>query len=511
MNKEIKIGKDSFIRYCYKSRYQLALLGFFLVLAYGMKIFNLSISHDTEAMIAVPENMYGSWLQMGRFGEIVLKKLLGTYSLNLYVAGFMMVVGMLLVTVLWSYLFFTISGERNKILLWVFGTVCFTSTIMAEQEAFLLQAYEVTVAMGLVAVALILFLDGRKNKRWYECVASALVLMLSFATYQAMVVLYIAAAAMCFLLFYEKNASQTNLKEQLFYILHLILLFVSAYLIYAIANKVILKALNIETTSYIEGQMAWQSQGIRACIGSIYHHVIEVLKGENFFYTKALIILIVFATVKLMIQKKEKNYWLYSLAMLFVFGCPFLMTIVLGERPSYRTELNIPFVIAFLACIVIDFFRQKKRWIYQVSIVLVFLLGMNQAQATARMYYTEYVQNQEDMILAIKISDRIEQLDVDTSQVPVIFIGGRGAARNLSCLESSDFGLTGWSFFEISYGTGHGTWVMQHYLSTLGINYLYPNEGQIAIAEEAAANMQAWPNTNSVQYINGVVVVKLSN
>lgn len=510
----VKIGRKSLMKYCYKNRFQMILLGFFLVLAYGMKIFNIAISHDTEAMISMPDALYGSWLQMGRFGEIFLKKLLGTYNFNAYVAGFMMVVSMFVVAVLWNYVFFCVSEDRNKIILWVFGAVCFASTIMAEHEGFLLQAYEVVFAMGLVALAVLLLLDGgvarKKWRKWIEYVGAMFILMLSFATYQAMVVFYIAVAVMCFLLYYEKNADDTSTKEKWIYILRYIILFVISYVVYAVLNRIILKELGYGTLEYIDGQMAWKTQGIHSCIKNIFEHVVEVFEGGSFFYTKGLGIVVLLMIVKVVWQKKRKDYWLYILATLFLFACPFLMTIVLGSRPSYRTELNIPFVLAFLICMVLDYTKQKRKILFQFGLAVAFIFCMAQSQNVARLYYTEYVQNQEDEMLAVKISDRIDQLDVDTSQVPVAFVGGKHCERNLSCVPEAQLGLTGYSFFEVSYGTMHGTWVMQHYLSTLGINYVLPNEDQVNNADAASQDMPIWPNSESVQYRDGIIIVRLS-
>lgn len=493
--------------YCYENRYQIFIFTFFLILGYGIKIFNISISHDTEAIIAVPQNLYGSWLQMGRFGQIVLKKLLGTYCFNPYIAAFMMVIMMIVSAILWGYLFSIVSEKRNKIFLWIFGTVFFTSTIMAEQEAFLLQAYEVTVAIGLVAVALILLLEGKKEKNKFKIVGAMLVLLIAFATYQAMVVLYVAGATSCFLFYYE-NHEERNFKDYIAYIGYLIGLFAVTYIVYFLINKLILFMLGIETTSYIDGQVAWTTQGIKSCLFNIYEHILEVIKGKTFFYTPILKISIILTIIRLFLQKKKKCYWLYSLATIFMFICPFLMTIVLGNTPSHRTELNIPFVTAILVVQLAIFLQNKKRWMYNIALVAVFVIGMYQSQQTSRLYYTEYVQNQQDMMLATKISDRIEQLNVDTSQIPVVFVGAHKMQRNLSCLSEKEFEMTGWSFFEISYSTGHGTWEMQHYLATLGIDYLYPSSEQIEIAENIANGMQAWPSTESVKFSNGVIVVK---
>lgn len=52
-------------------------MGLFLFAAYGIKVFNVSISHDTEAIMAVPDSLYGSWLFQGRFGLNCIEKVTG--------------------------------------------------------------------------------------------------------------------------------------------------------------------------------------------------------------------------------------------------------------------------------------------------------------------------------------------------------------------------------------------------------------------------------------------------
>lgn len=508
---KVEAGITSLKEYCSKNKNRILLLGFFLLLAYGIKVFQLSISHDTEAMIAVPDDLYHSWLQMGRFGELFLKKILGTYSLNVYVAAFMMVIGMIAVSVLWGYLFYVISGSMEKISLWIFGSVFFTSMITAEQFSFLLQSYEVTVAMGLTAAALILYLDGLQRKTWYKLILAVLMLMIAFAVYQAMVVLYIATAAMTYLVFYESNREKAELKTHFIYIGQVILLFLCAYVFYSVANKILLAVLNIETTPYITGQIAWKTQGIVACISNIGKHIAEVLTGSGIFYTAALLVMMVLFLIRIVIGQKGKHYWLYVLAALFVYICPFLMTIVLGEKPTIRTELNIPFVTAFLTCMSFEFFGKKKKILYWVMGIGIFAMCMSQAQQTSRLFYTEYVQAQEDYMLAAKITNRIELLDADTSELPVVFIGSREAERNKSCYSPDELELTGYSFFELSFGTAHGTWVMQHYLETLGIHYVYPDQDQMIEAEQEAADMPSWPASDSVKKTDHVVIVKLSD
>ena len=78
---------------------------------------------------------------------------------------------------------------------------------------------------------------------------------------------------------------------------------------------------------------------------------------------------------------------------------------------------------------------------------------------------------------------------------------------------SSDFALKniiGKSYFEVSFSTQHGTFVIENYLRTLGIVYNGPTEEQVEIANAEAQNMPAWPDVNSVKEYDGIIIVKLS-
>ena len=110
-----------------------------------------------------------------------------------------------------------------------------------------------------------------------------------------------------------------------------------------------------------------------------------------------------------------------------------------------------------------------------------------------------------------KISDQIELLNlVEIPKEPIVFVGAREARKNPSCIPGNQLELIGKSFFEVSFGTEHGTWVMRNFMATLGYSYALPDGVQIAEAEQAAAEMPAWPTTGSVVMKNGIIIVKLS-
>ena len=47
-------------------------------------------------------------------------------------------------------------------------------------------------------------------------------------------------------------------------------------------------------------------------------------------------------------------------------------------------------------------------------------------------------------------------------------------------------------------------------MASIGYEYNSPTDEQIQIAEQAAPNMGVWPASDSVQVVEGVIVVRLS-
>lgn len=62
--------------FCRDNQRSIIVICVVLVIAYGLKLFNIAFSHDTEAIISVPESLYSSWMTMGRFGLILIKKIM---------------------------------------------------------------------------------------------------------------------------------------------------------------------------------------------------------------------------------------------------------------------------------------------------------------------------------------------------------------------------------------------------------------------------------------------------
>ena len=162
----IKRNNVSLKSYISSNSYEVFIIIFFALLSYGIKLFNVTISHDTEAILSVPDSLYGSWIGMGRYGAVILKKIIGTYLFNPYIAEFMALTCFVFGAVFWSYLFYR-AGMKNQKFLWIFGSVFITSIITAEQTAFLLQSYEVSLSYLFISVSIFLIFFLGSKEKWY--------------------------------------------------------------------------------------------------------------------------------------------------------------------------------------------------------------------------------------------------------------------------------------------------------------------------------------------------------
>ena len=154
------------------------------------------------------------------------------------------------------------------------------------------------------------------------------------------------------------------------------------------------------------------------------------------------------------------------------------MTILLGQQPKFRTQIVLPFVFGFLfqnfALELIEIGKNGGkvllRGITAISVILIF----QQINITSKMFYSEYVQYEEDVRLAVKITDRIDQLNLgENPEEPVVIIGSRSPRLNPSAY--GGYENPGNSFYEWWFTVEYGTFIIQNFWTTLGYDYHMPN------------------------------------
>lgn len=508
----LRIEFENIGSFCKKNKGSISLAMVIIIIAYGMKLFHICISHDTEAIISIPEALYKSWIELGRYGLIFLKRVLGTYIFNPYITSAFLLVAMCINVVVWEYLFYSLTPRKKGFSKrsFIFPVFFFVSAIMVEQLSFTLQSFEVVVAMLFVALSILMFFMAETGKSRLYHIPSIVLAMLAFATYQSMAPLFVAAAAACFLLLYLRQKEYWNIAFKL------VGSFVSSLFLYLIINKVVQNACGLKTDTYLSGQILWRGDNIKECCLNIIYAFYQVITGRGVYYNLAYTVALVMAVIFIIsaLKKHYKKPGLFLLALFVLYASPFMMTILMGNMPTYRTQIILGFVYAA----VFQFFAswidglgennvvKKFKYVY-ISLLLIF--AVNQVEQAGNMFYTEYVQYNEDVRVAEKISERIETLGLgEEPELSVVFIGRRVPILNRSVSQSYE--LLGKSFFELSFDTNHGSFVMNNFMNTLGYPYKMPTAKEISAAQEYSTSMPSWPEEESVQMHENIIIVKLS-
>ena len=262
-----------------KKHYRLILMSVFAALVcFGYQAFNSNIRIDTEELINHPGSTLG-WLTIGRFGLVLLKRMLGLGVHRTIKSGILMLLFFILGGNVLTYGCYYFSGKKDGKPYWIFTLLYMTSNIWSFQFYFSLQQAEVAFAMLLMAVTGFFMCDlcfcekykeNRSGKDLCKLFLSTVFIVLALGTYQALAVYYIAVCVMFFLLFFwQVNGKREKCGIR---IIFLVAHFGISYLIYrGIAGTWFMAA-----GDYMEGQSNWGSEPAAECA----KNVLRVVKNQ---------------------------------------------------------------------------------------------------------------------------------------------------------------------------------------------------------------------------------------
>lgn len=516
-----------FVHFAKRNRYVILLLGIFTCLIHGDKLFSTNNGIDTEKIIFEGDEIYESWLGIGRQGLVFLKWMLGQRHYNPYFAGMLALLFLTAAAVVFLFLFELVRSERGgdahrtgqRFLNLIFGMLLIAHPILTEQLYFSLQGAEVTLAFILCGISLLL-----AHRR--HLFLGAVFLLPALGVYQAMAPLYLFGIAALGCLHGMCVPGGIRVKEETGYVLRLGLVFWGSF----VPNQ-LLTRLFFSKTAYLSNQIQWDPEQIRAGILRIASHVRDVFWGRGTFYFGAFFwlvlglgMVIVWKSFPLFLSKQEKiteqklSAAIWNLLLfLALAAAPFYLTMVLGERPVIRGQLVLPFVMGFLAYLSGVLLQESEKGRLTaagklgLSLLTLFTVWQ-EADVTCRLYYTDAVRYQEDLWLAGNLEqDVIKFTGQCDYQGTVVFIGKRKAPGNCASLTGDVMGqsLFAWdtdvepvNFWSSSRIVG--------FMHCMGTNYQAPTVEQTALALEAAKKMPCYPAEGSVAWCDGMVVVKLS-
>lgn len=521
--------KEEIRKYVWRNRYCLMFLSFFLCLLHGDKLFSANNGIDTEQLIYLGESFYGGWLGIGRQGLVFFKGLLGLTNYNPYFASLLMILFSVTACGSFGFLFEYVSkqqGAEVEKISWrwlgaVFGLLVFAHPIMTEQYYFTLQGAEVALSFTLIAISLLCAHKWAEKGSFWWLVFSVLLIVPVFSVYQAMVPLYISAGAALGCLHGWPAGKAKEVKKEIYYVGHLAAAFFCGYIL----NQLI-TALFFTRSKYLSGQIQWDISDIGAGIRRILSHIRDVAAGGGVFYFRTFFGLAAILGFLLLfhITRKQKTWGMriWSLLLLFsVYGGPFYLTVVIGERPVIRGQLVLPFTMGYMAylsgVLLIGAVKESRRRL-PVTVAALFLTAIcvvavwQEAASTCRLYYSDKVRYEGDMRLAENIGQDIEKFTGEYNfDGTVIFIGKRENVHNNATVTGD---VMGHSLFEWDTQAEplyfHSTRRILGFMHCMGIGYKMPNEEQTRQAAQCAAQMPCYPAEGSIAWCGETLVVKLS-
>lgn len=514
-------------KYLRENVLSISIIAVCVLITYGIEMFSKSISFDTNIMISNPGYIYDQWYQLGRFGLIPSKMLFCTHWFNRGSATILTAVAQLIFGITWSYLFYASKSDSAKknTFGWVFPVVFLSSPILAEQLGFELQSFEVMLGMIFCGLSLIFLLKAIMQNRYWFYAFGIFMAFLSFGIYQSLVPLFIAGACACFILLWDRYSARRDefeYKTPFFWtiVLKFAGSFAVAFALYNIANRILVKTLNIGQISYLEDKIRWRKEPIDTCLHNIYVSVKDIVFGTDIisqpiYLNRALAVLIpVFIIIiAIQIRKKHKDFYLMALASILLLMSPFLMNIYLGNQADVRSLIGVPFLAAFLADYILSRTPQKLKYARVAVTVFALYLALSQSQISARLYYTADVAYEQAVAVATQVSDRIGRLDIPNAEqgIEVATIGACKVPGNNDTYGDDEVDVMPRTPISIAHSSYQGTQVFQYFMDNLGYNYLAPSPEEIILAEQESKDMPVWPASGSVQYRNGVVIVKFED
>lgn len=515
--------------YFEKYRSRIVLMGLFVFLIHGAKLFSVNIGIDTEDLIHIQGDFYGGWLNTGRQGLYVLKWLTDSLQFQPYMAGLLTLIGFTAAVSGFFMLWDKVTGETAGMGAWVAGGLFLVShPIMTEQFYFTLQSVEICIGLLSTVAVLYLLVEYGKGGGFWRLLLGTVLLVLNFSIYQAFVVIFIfGTVSVLFLDTVTKMKKEENItaKGLLAGVFPYLGVFFAAFLI----NSVITK-LFFSVSDYLGGQILWGKFEVIDNFRAIAGHVLKALTGyEGIHYHFSfglLCIMIAVLTIGLCLrylrtQKKKSVMAVVLFYLAAVFVSPFLMTLVCGGAPVIRSQLVLPLLTGFLAYLALVLLGKKgcnteKRTHLlhtggMVLAVLICVVGIRfQTSMTQSLYYTDEMRYEQDAALGRELIQEIDRVR-GRFTLPVAIVGNKPFSGNHACVTGE---IIGKSFFDHDVDVEPkyywSTRRMLGFFHVLGTDYEQAAKEKFADVVNYSKDMPVWPAEGSIQLYDSMVIVKLS-
>ena len=487
----------------------------FLALVYGRQAFSNYFYIDKEVFVNNPGTFY-NWGETGRFGLILMNRILGMNWYNPYLGGVLFLAGLWLAAMAAGYLFRSVEGRLRDSFLFLFMALFTVYPTYVELFAFQFVAYEIVLAMALLLVSDWYLVQAVRERDRMSFLASVPFAVIAFGSYQSLVPLQLCLYLGIFLLYIYARKGER--KDVFPFICHSAVHFVAALGIYELIAKLFFSGSN-----YLDTQVLWRTEDWKTCLLYIVRNMLHVVTARGAFFTLVFDLCCgtgLAALAILFVRYRGRAVW-YGLGLLGVALSPFYLSFVVGAIPANRTQIVLPMangVLWLFGSLVLSE-ELKSYWRKAVRGLLVFAgccMVYLDLMPVMRIFYTRDVVGKADEATAAMVVDELNDIpSIVSEEKGVVFIGRMPAQLNNACYTLEEcWTYVIMSVFELDYDFEpyyyHSSRRILGFFETLGIRHLSLLDAELLpAAYEDSEDMPVWPSEGSVREFDDYVIVKL--
>lgn len=480
------------------------------VIAYGGDIFNFSLNIDSENH-AFDYGAKAGWVAQGRWGMYFLSSILLPDAIMPVIPMLIAVAGSAI-----GALFFvhTLSSSRS-IADYLAAPIAIACPVIYFAFYFTTLGYGVGIAFAVTSYGMYML------TRWTRggAIVAALCFCFGIGIYQAVMPLI----AVIFLLYLVSSVIQVKNISAITFIKQCAVFFLVmslAYLLYEIVKYCSLRYVKISFDSgymsgFISYKNTWEyfSTTIEKTLPKAYNYY----TGGSAYYLYDLLVLKVlfFLTLgfSILAIARSTNSWLVRilavLALLLAITAPMLMHVLNSGYMPPRTVMGVPQVLAGMV-----FFTMSSRSnaLKSITAVLVIACVYKFCVINNRYSFSNAMVWQADKDLSLSIQQRIATVLPKISSAkdhhavyPIELVGWVEYAESPILTQRE---VVGASFYK--WGAGDVERVERLFRTMAVFNYRAATQAERISVVEEAKKMPDWPYEGSVDVINGVIVVKIS-
>jgi hypothetical protein len=470
-------------------------IGLSLVASYGFAMTTFSLSIDDEVFLQ--EDHSRVWITSDRFGIFAIKFALDDVFPLPFFNTFISCLVLGLSALAWCFLFVRASEGRlaRSMALIVFAV--FFSTLPANAYYLTFDIYNIEVSFGHLFAALGVFsLYVYKVER-----RSVIFLFLTVLLFTACIAIYQSFVFVLFAGLFAAMmvASAATIARDT--VLRFLILGCALILLATVLHFGLSRALRPQQAEYIDVFFNWGKLDRNFIIAWLTRTTLATLSGEGFVGGVSVpIALCAGVAGALTCVFKGRQLLLVPTLMLGLVAAPFLLSLALGTAMPLRTQqtLSLAFGSFFLL-----FALAFAEWRFTgpiLAIVGIWFFFSN-GQANTRLFLTEYLTYQRDVVIANEIARRLTDRGWEGEPLAIVATGRLPAQKGRFLVQSETFGG---SFLDWDNGSR-----LPYFMLHLGYTFLGPTAAERQLAQESAKTMPSWPSADSVRLAGKLAVVKL--